>query len=140
MDALPQGSTTHSTYKTEARKKALVANGLPADAIYWDILPVPDRNPETQKNLEIEARTNPSCWEKLNLMVEVYWHPDGYFVCLRPDTARSYDERREKGNSDTSGAQKAHYNVYYEKDGGIEETDQHHTFDIDDDPLPKKSA
>jgi hypothetical protein len=80
-----------------------------------------------------DAAEGHSRWhENIMLVEEIYWHPDGYFVCLRPDTARSYDERHPKGNNDKRGTQKAHFNVYYEKDSGTEGTDQHHTFDEKD--------
>lgn len=130
---LPEGSTTHSRSKKQARGKALAYNGLSANAEPYGTNTVPDRNPETRETLVNEARENRSAWEKLNLIEEGYWHPDGYIVWLRPDTARSYNERRTPGSKDKSGVQKAHFNVFYEKDSGIEETDQHHTFDVDDD-------
>jgi hypothetical protein len=109
-------------------------NGLPPDAKLWDTRPIPDRNPDAKKQLMKDVAKGRRRYDENSLMLieELYWHPDGYLVYLRPDTTRSYAERRPKGSNDNRGAQKAHYNVYYEKDLGIKETDQHHTFDEND--------
>lgn len=132
------GSTIHSKTKSDARRKALEYNGLPPNAKPDGFEEIPDRNPDIKKNLlKDAARGNPRWHEPTMLQVEIYYHPDGYLVYLRPDTKRDYDERRPKESNDKSGAQKAHFNVYYEKDSGIEETDQHHTFDEDDEPHPQ---
>ncbi len=110
-------------------------NGLSPDAESIGSREVPDRNPDIKRKLEEDAAAGRPRWheDKRMLKEEAYWHPDGYYVWLRPDSARSYSERRSKGSTDTNGAQKAHFNVYYEKDDStIEETDQHHTFDEED--------
>ncbi len=66
------------------------------------------------------------------LVQEAYWHSDGYLVWLRPNSARTYNEGRPKGNTDARSAQKAYFNVFYQKETGIEETEQHHHFDDED--------
>ncbi len=109
-------------------------NGLPPDAKLFDTREVPDRNPDINEQIRKDATEGRPRWHEYNSMLveEAYWHPDGYFVWLRPDTARSYTERHPNGNKEKRGVQKAHFNVYYEKDSGIEETDQHHTFNKKD--------
>lgn len=126
--------TTHSKTKSEARRKALECNGLSSDAELFDTDEIDNKNGNMINQLETDAVTEGYCSSTISskLVQEAYWHSDGYFVWLRPNSARIYNERRPKGNTDVCPIQKAHFNVFYQKETGIEETEQHHYFDDED--------
>ncbi len=128
------GVTTHSKTKSEARKKALECNGLSPDAELFDTDEIDNKNTNMINPLKNDAVAGRYCSSAVNLKLvqEGYWHSDGYVVWLRPNGARTYNERQPKGNTGARGAQKAHFNVFYQKETGIEETEQHHNFDDED--------
>lgn len=88
-----------------------------------------DRNPEIVAENTGDSSNYPS-----KVKIKAYEHPDGYFLLLRQNCARSYNETPPQGSTNTSGTQRAHYNVYrwWFESGEEEDTKQHHFFDVDD--------
>jgi hypothetical protein len=126
--------TTYSKTKSEARKKALECNGLSPDAELFDTDEIDNKNTNMINQLKNDAVAGRYCSSTVNskLVQEAYWHSDGYLVWLRPNSTRTYNKRRPKRNTDARSAQKAYFNVFYQKETGIEETEQHHHFDDED--------
>lgn len=131
---IESGPITYSKTKTDARRNALESNGISPDAKLLWTEEIDTANVDMEQKLRDDAITGDHQWIviKPKLVLEVYQHSDGYLVCLQANTVRSYNERRSQMNVDTSDTKRAYYNVFYEKDSGHEETNQHHYFDKED--------
>ena len=120
---------TESGTMREALKKALEQNKVPQRAQRIKHWRIDDENPDAHKKAKEDATKPGHYYKKPELTVFQYKNADGKTVKLRLDTPRSYKERRAAGSTDTSGAQKVHFNVNIETSPGVfEDTGQHHFF------------
>ncbi|CAF1228750.1 unnamed protein product, partial [Didymodactylos carnosus] len=123
-------STNSYPTRQEALNAILTKYGLSEEAKPYEVVPVLDTNPDMkQKSIEESKKTG----EYITAMVdEIFYElPDGFLI-LRQDTERTYNERRKKGSTDTSGAQKAHFNVLIWTLAEPIDTKEHYYFDRDE--------